>query len=103
MPADAQAMPRQKIRYAWENDLSGDRVVMLLTLTHQQFIFGRSRAKLPAGLQRRHRKGRLGDNLSINKKKVACYNDFFFSVKKGLNECYGEGCDKPDISPDTER
>jgi hypothetical protein len=42
-------MPRQQIRYAWENDLSGDRVVMLLTLTHQQFIFGRSRAKLPAG------------------------------------------------------
>jgi hypothetical protein len=29
-------MPRQQIRYAWENDLSGDRVVMLLTLTHQQ-------------------------------------------------------------------
>jgi hypothetical protein len=38
MPAEAQAMSQQQIRYAWENDLSGDRVVMLLTLTHQQFI-----------------------------------------------------------------
>jgi hypothetical protein len=73
------------MQYAWKNDLSGDRVVMLLTLTHQQSIFGRRSSKAASRTTAEaHRKGRLGDNPSIKKKKVARYKDFFCRVKRGL-------------------
>jgi hypothetical protein len=72
---------------------------MLLTLTHQQLnIWQEVEQSCQPDYSRGTEIGRLGDNSSINKKKVACYKDFFFTVKSELNESCR--CGKRHISLD---